>query len=119
MANSATTKRDIYNAIIAGTISADELKAFATAEIEKLDAANAKRREKNIAKREELKPLMEQILDVLADGSTKFCSEIASAIEVSPQKATSVLKVMVEEKMVVKGEAKAPKKGIQKTYTKA
>lgn len=117
MTNSKMTKRERLEKIVNGEFSMDEVIEFAKAEIAKLDAENAKRREKAAAKRAEYKPFLDKITDeILSTDEEKLCSEVAAELEVSTQKATSLLKMLVEAGTIVKGEKKVPKKGIQKTY---
>ena len=113
------TKREFLNAIAAGEMT-EEVIAFANEEIEKMDAANAKRREKNAKKRAEYQPIFDKITgEILADGEAKLCSEIAAELELSIQKTNSLLKMLVDAEVLVRGEKKVPKKGTQKTYTLA
>ena len=60
------TQRDFYNAVIA-TVDNDELKAFATEAIAKLDERNAKRASKESKTQIANKPIIEAISRVLTD----------------------------------------------------
>ena len=117
MTNEKMTKRDFLKAVMNGEIN-DEIKAFAEEEIEKLDAANAKRREKTSKKREENKPLLDQIYNEILGEEPKTASEVAEVIETSVQKASSLLRTLVEEGKAEAQEIKVPKKGKCKGYTK-
>lgn len=117
MTNEKMTKRDFLNAVMNGEIN-DEIKAFAEEEIEKLDTANAKRREKTSKKREENKPLLDQIYNEILGEEPKTASEVAEVIQTSVQKASSLLRTLVEDGKAEAQEIKVPKKGKCKGYTK-
>lgn len=117
MTNEKMTKRDFLKAVMNGEIN-DEIKAFAEEEIEKLDTANAKRREKTSKKREENKPLLDQIYNEVLGEEPKTASEVAEVIETSVQKASSLLRTLVEDGKAEAQEIKVPKKGKCKGYTK-
>lgn len=117
MTNEKMTKRDFLKAVMNGEIN-DEIKAFAEEEIEKLDTANAKRREKTSKKKEENKPLLDQIYNEVLGEEPKTASEVAEVIETSVQKASSLLRTLVEDGKAEAQEIKVPKKGKCKGYTK-
>lgn len=117
MTNEKMTKRDFLKAVMNGEIN-DEIKAFAEEEIEKLDTANAKRREKTSKKREENKPLLDQIYNEILGKEPKTATSVAEVIQTSFQKASSLLKILVEEGKAEVQEIKVPKKGKCKGYTK-
>lgn len=117
MTNEKMTKRDFLKAVMNGEIN-DEIKAFAEEEIEKLDTANAKRREKTSKKREENKPLLDQIYNEVLGEEPKTASEVAEVIQTSVQKASSLLRTLVDEGKAEAQEIKVPKKGKCKGYTK-
>jgi predicted HTH transcriptional regulator len=117
MTNEKMTKRDFLSAVMNGEIN-DEIKAFAEEEIEKLDTANAKRREKTSKKREENKPLLDQIYNEILGEEPKTASEVAEVIQTSVQKASSLLRTLVEDGKAEAQEIKVPKKGKCKGYTK-
>lgn len=124
MENSKATKYEVLTSIVKGTISPEEIVKFAESEIAKIDAENEKRREKrrekNAQKRAEYQPIFDKITgEILADGEAKLCSEIAAELEISTQKTNSLLKMLVDAEVLVRGEKKVPKKGTQKTYTLA
>ena len=120
MENSKVTRREVLTSIVEGTIAPEAIVEFAKSEIAKIDAENAKRREKNAQKRAEYQPIFDKITgEILADGETKLCSEIAAELELSVQKTNSLLGMLVDAGTLVRGEKKVPKKGVQKTYTLA
>ena len=84
------TNREMFNAIINGEIT-DELIEKAKAEIEKLDARNAARKNKPSKKSVENEPIKDAIKSVLTD-TPQTATEIAAKVEISTQKASALLK---------------------------
>lgn len=117
MTNEKMTKREFLNAIVNGEINED-IKTFAEEELEKLDAANAKRREQSSKKREENQPLLDRIYNEILGDEPKTASEVAEIIETSVQKASSLLRTLVDEGKAESTEIKVPKRGKCKGYTK-
>ena len=116
------TKREFLTAIVElgveGTISS-ELGDFAEEEIAKLDEALAKRRAKVSAKAAENAPLMDKIYeDILKEDEVVTATVVGELMEVSTQKASALLRKMVEEKRATAEDVKIPKKGTQKGYKK-
>ena len=104
------TKREFLNAVIA--LNDEVTTEFAKAEIEKMDARNASRKDKPSKKSVENEPSKARIAEVLTD-TPQTASEIASKVEISVQKASALLRQM-ECKVT---EVKVPKKGTQKAYS--
>ena len=94
------TQREFFTAIVNSDLN-DELKAFATESIAKLDARNAKRASTPSKKSLENEPIKASIREFLASGS-HLASEIASGCE-----------LLNVEDVKVKG------KGTQKSYSLA
>ena len=117
MTNEKMTKREFLNAIVNGEINED-IKTFAEEELEKLDAANAKRREQSSKKREENQPLLDRIYNEILGDEPKTASEVAEIIETSVQKASSLLRTLEDEGKATSTEIKVPKRGKCKGYTK-
>ena len=114
------TKREVLNAIVNGEVNA-EVMEWAAAEIEKLDARNAKAAERREAKKAENAPLKAAILGVLGDEpktATIIKEEIAGEFEVSTQKVSAMLRQLVGEGGVEKTDVKIQGKGVQKGYTR-
>lgn len=106
--------RNFYAMVIDSTLPA-EAKEFAQAQIEHLNARNAKRSEHDKAKRAaENAPLLEKLVTYL-DHCTSWAStsEIAAALEISTSKVTALASELVAEGVVeisdvkVKGKRKA------------
>ena len=116
------TKREFLTAIVElgveGTISS-ELGDFAEEEIAKLDAALAKRKEKVSAKAAENAPLMDKIYeDILKEDEVVTATVVGELMEISTQKASALLRKLVDEKRATVEDVKIPKKRTQKGYKK-
>lgn len=105
------TQREFYNAVIASTDN-EELKAFATEAIEKLDARNAKRAEKPSKVQLANEPIIKAIAEVLTH-EPMLASEIATKVGISVPKASALAK-KVEGVSVT--DVKVKGKGMQKGY---
>lgn len=111
------TKREFFEQVLNGVMN-DEMKDFARAEIEKLDATLEKRKNTISKKALENIPLMDRIYDEILGEEAKTATDVAEVMEISVQKASSLLRKMVEDGRATKTEVKIPKKGVQKGYTK-
>ena len=109
------TKREFYVAISNGEMT-DELMAMAAAEIEKMDAANEKRKEKTSKKAEENQPLIDRIVNEILTTEPQTATDVAAVLEVSVQKASSLCRAAVAQGKAVQSDVKVPKKGNQKAY---
>ena len=105
------TNREFYTAVIA-SVDNDELKAFATEAIAKLDERNAKRASKPSAKQKENEPIVKAIARVLTD-EPMLASKIAELCEISTQKASALVKKVDGVQSV---DVKVKGKGTQKGY---
>ena len=112
------TKREFLTKIAAGEMN-DELMAMATSEIEKLDAANEKRKEKVSKKAEENQPLVDRIVNEILTDEPMTATDIAAILELSVQKTSSLCRAAVAQGGAIQTEVKVPKRGMQKAYTKA
>ena len=108
------TQREFYNAVIT-SVENEELVTFATEQIEKLDIRNAKRKGAESKKAKENAPIKEAILGVLTH-EPMTASDVASAVGISTQKASALLR-QIEGLSV--SEIKVPKKGKCKGYALA
>jgi predicted transcriptional regulator len=109
------TNREFYTAIINNANVAQDIKDFAQGEIAKLDARNDKRKNTQTKAQKENEGIMTSILDHLANGSA-VASDIATAVGISTQKASSLLRQLAGDEAVVVSEIKVPKKGPVKGY---
>ena len=105
------TQRDFYNVVIA-TVDNDELKAFATDAIAKLDERNAKRASKPSKTQIANEPIIKAIASVLTD-EPMLASKIAELCEISTQKASALVKKVDGVQSV---DVKVKGKGTQKGY---
>ena len=108
------TYRDFYTAVIADTEN-EELKAFATEAIAKLDARNASRASKPSKRSLENEPIKAKILEVLTS-EPKVASEVAELVGISTQKASALLRQIDGLEVT---EVKVPKRGKMKGYALA
>ena len=112
------TNREFYTAIINNENVAQNIKDFAQGEIAKLDARNDKRKNTQTKAQKENEGIMTSILDHLANGSA-VASEIATAVGISTQKASALLRQIVADGKATVTDVKIPKRGVQKAYAKA
>ena len=111
------TKREFYTAIMNGEID-EQVKLFAAEELEKMDAANEKRRNTLSKKAQENQPLLQQITDEILTDEPKTATDVAAVLEVSVQKASHLLRRLAEDGKVEKVDVKIKGKGTQKGYLK-
>lgn len=112
------TKREFLTKVSAGETN-DELMAFATSEIAKLDASNEKRKEKTSKKAEENQPLVDRIVNEILGDEPVTATDVAGVLEVSVQKASQLCRAAVNQGKAVSQDIKVPKKGILKGYSLA
>lgn len=115
MANVKMTEREFLNLVINGDINED-VKAYATEGIAKLDAKNEKR--KNTPTKEQLanEGLKSNILELLAN-SPMVASEVGASLGVSTQKASALCQLLVKEGKVSVADIKVKNKGAVKSYS--
>lgn len=114
------TTRELYTAVLEGNMT-DEVREGIEALIEKLDSANAKRREKVAEKAAEKEvekaPIRAAIYAKITNEPKTASTLIAEAgVEVKPQSIPSLLKGLIENGTVVKTEVKVTGKGKQRAY---
>ena len=105
------TKREFLNAVITETQN-EELKAFATSEIEKLDVRNAKRSERPSKTQIANEPIIKAIAELLTSEPMR-ASEIAEKCGITTQKASALVKKVEGVQSV---DVKVKGKGTQKGY---
>lgn len=93
------TKRDALNLIINEEITEDVV-LWAKTELEKLDAANAKNRERAAKKKEENEPLIAQLKELLTE-EAQPASAFAEATGLSTAKVSYLFRTMDEEDVAV------------------
>jgi hypothetical protein len=112
------TKREFYVAISNGEMN-DELMAMATAEIEKMDTANEKRKGIQSKKAAENQPIIDRIVTEILSSEPMTATDVAAILELSVQKTSSLCRAAVAQGKAVQSETKVKGKGTQKTYTLA
>lgn len=110
------TKREFYAAIANGEMN-DEVKATAEEYIAKMDEANEKRKNTLSKKQEENEAVKVEILTHL-DAEAKTATTIGELMGISTQKASALLRQLVNDGKATATEVKIPKKGTQKGYVK-
>jgi hypothetical protein len=105
------TKREFLNAVIAETQNT-ELASFAVAELEKLDARNAKRSERPSKTQIANEPIIKAIAELLTS-EPMLASEIANTLDITTQKASALVKKVEGVQSV---DVKVKGKGTQKGY---
>lgn len=111
------TNREFYTAIVNANIN-DEITAHASEAIAKLDAALEARKNKPSKKTTENAPVLEAITGVLTN-EPQVASDIATAVGISTQKASALLRQLVATGVAVQSEVKVPKHGVLKAYALA
>jgi len=109
------TKREFLNAVVDANLS-EEMSAFAKKEIASLDKRNATPSKAEKEKRAENEKLKVAIAAVLADGTVRVASEIASTVGMTTSKASALLRQMSEAGAVAVSEVKIKGKGKVKGY---
>ena len=104
------TERDIYNAMINGTIDPDVMAEFAEKKLAQLDKRNATAQKRAAAKRAETDALLETVYGVLGDepmDRTEIANVLAEqGVETTLGKITSRLSALVKEGRANKAKAK-------------
>lgn len=111
------TNRMALTLVANGNIT-EEVKAWALAEIGKLDKKNAKRKAAEGEIKAENKPIAEAILSALANGQM-LSTELAKAIGQTTQKTNGVAGEMAKLGTIVKVKVKVKNKGEMTAYTLA
>lgn len=120
------TTREIYTAMTPNAIVTEEMAAWAAEKLEKMNAANEKRRNAPSKTAEKNAPFIEKVYELLGD-EAMTATDIAAALNeleldvekaFTPQKATSLARTLVAEGRAEQVELKIPKKGVQKGYVK-
>lgn len=112
------TKREVLNTIVGGEVNADVI-AWAEAQLVAMDKANEKRRNSVSKKAAENAPIIDRIVEEILGSEPKTASDVAAVLEVSPQKASALLRTAVKAGRAVAEDIKVKGKGTQKGYTLA
>ena len=111
------TNREFLTAVSTNAITEDVI-AHAAAQIEKLDAANEKRKNKPSKTAEANAPILENITGILT-AEPQTATDIAGLVGISTQKASALLRQLVASGVAVQSEVKVPKRGTVKAYALA
>lgn len=113
------TKREFLNAVIE-TVAVAELQDFAKAEIEKMDARNAKRATTPSKKAIENEPIKERIVGFLYGKETpQIAKEIAEELGYTTPKISALCGQLVKDGRIHGEDVKVKGKGKVKGYTLA
>lgn len=108
------TNRDFLNAVLEANINV-EVNDFATAELAKLDKRNEKRRNTMTKEQKENMAIKESILAVLSERPIP-ASAVAAEVGISTQKASALLRQLVNDNLAVVADEKVKGKGTVKVY---
>lgn len=112
------TQREFFNAVINAKIN-DEMDTFAKEAIKKLDKRNESRSQTKSKTQLENEGIKAKILEVLTTDELKVASEIGVMLEISTNKASALLRQLVEAGLATVQDVKIPKKGKVKGYALA
>lgn len=110
------TKREFYNAIANGQMT-DELMDYATEQIARMDSANEKRKNTLSKKQEENEAVKAEMVKHLGT-EPMTATTVGELMGISTQKASALLRQLVNDGKATVTEVKIPKKGTQKGYVK-
>lgn len=104
------TRREVYNAVLNGSVSEEVLNWF-RAELSKMDTANEKRKTQPSKKDKENQPIKDSIFTLLTEKGGMVASAIGEVLEISTSKASALCRQMVDDGLLSVAEVKSPKKG--------
>lgn len=115
------TNREFFVAIASNTNLTADLREHAQAQVDKMDASNAKNRGKESKTYKANLPLMAEVLELLSEKSM-LTSEVAVAMSteerpISTSKASALLRTLEGEGKVTSVKVKVKGKGEQTQYT--
>ena len=113
------TNREFLNAVATNDTLPEDVRAYANASIEKLDAALAARKNKPSKKAVENAPIIEQIVNEVLGSEAMTAGQVAEVVGISVQKASALLRAIVADGRAVATDIKVPNKGVCKGYTLA
>lgn len=88
------TQKDFFESIMNGDDITEEMRTYAATELGKIEARAAKRKITRSSKNDGLK---EAILACFVGDTPMTGKEVATALEITPQKANAILRQMVED----------------------
>lgn len=116
------TSRDFYTAIASNEAVSADLRDYATEQIAKLDAKNAKRSSKPSKTQVANEPIKTAIIEYLSANGQTIASELATALSteespVTTQKVSALCRQLVADGLLSVADVKIPKKGAVKAYS--
>lgn len=111
------TNKEFYTALTNIDTLPTELHDYAVAAIEKIDAANLKRKNAPKKVNPETAALYDRIVGEVLGTEPMTASDVAAVLECSTQKASGLLRQLGIQGRVTVGEQKVPKKGTVKVYS--
>lgn len=112
------TMKEFLTAVSAIEGIKPELAEFAIAEIAKIDGKNAKRRATVTDTQKANAELLNQVVSGMTENQVITASEVATAYDISTQKASAILSNGVKSGLLVSEEIKIKGKGKVKGYSK-
>lgn len=112
------TNREFFTNITKGILGEAEVE-HATNALAKLDATLEARKNKPSKAAKENAPLIEQIVNEVLTTEFKTAADVAAVMDITVQKASSLLRQTVAAGLAVVTEVKIPKKGTCKAYALA
>lgn len=109
------TRREFMEMVIADTTN-ETIADFARSEIEKMDRKNELAKSRKSKKSAENEPIKEKIYSILNSDEVTTASVVAEKVEISTQKASALLRQMVEDGRITVEDVKVKGKGKQKGY---
>lgn len=109
------TRREFMEMVITDTTN-ETIADFARSEIEKMDRKNELAKSRKSKKSAENEPIKEKIYSVLNSDEVTTASAVAEKVEISTQKASALLRQMVEDGRITVEDVKVKGKGKQKGY---
>ena len=110
------TMKDFMTAVVSANLS-DEMTAFATAEIAKIEEKNAKRRTTPTKAQLANAELLDTIVSALNADEVVTASQIAKTMDITTQKASALLSNGVKSGILTACEVKEKGKGKVKGYS--
>lgn len=93
--------RDFYNAVIANETNTEEVREHAQSELAKMDAQNEKRRNTPSKKAQENEVLADELLAKMEQNTVYTSAQVGEMMGgIHSSKATAIIKVLVERKVV-------------------
>lgn len=112
------TNREFFEAVRSNPTLSAELRDFAAAAIDKLDKRNSDRKSHPSKTAIANEPIKTAIFDYLnKEGFVATAADVAANCDITTQKASALLRQLVESGVLKSAEVKIPKKGKVKAYS--